>query len=151
VGLTHAALPYNACAPCSPRPRAVVEKMGDRTAALTNYIASIQAPLTGADTRPDHLAQLASDLQPVLIALQSWATYDFTQAIFDDTLPVPDLNALDVTIWLTSSLDLPDAEEMSTPHLYEALSDRKKASVAIYGMLVRLARITFFADNTVSA
>ncbi len=57
-----------------------------------NYIASIQAPLTGADTRPDHLAQLASDLQPVLIALQSWATYDFTQAIFDDTLPVPDLN-----------------------------------------------------------
>ena len=117
------------------------------TAALMNYIASIQAPLTGADTRPDHLAQLASDLQPVLIALQSWATYDFTQAIFDDTLPVPDLNALDVTIWLTSSLDLPDAEEMSTPHLYEALSDRKKASVAIYGMLVRLARITFFANK----
>ena len=61
-----------------------------------DYIASIQAPLTGADTRPDQLAQLAADLQPVLVALQSWATYDFTQAIFDDTLPVPDLNALDV-------------------------------------------------------
>lgn len=117
------------------------------TAALMNYIASIQAPLDGPDTRPVHVAELAFDLQPVLIALQSWATYDFTQAIFDDTLPVPDLNTLDVTIWLTSSLDLPDAEEMSTPHLYEALSDRKKASVAIYGMLVRLARITFFANK----
>ena len=84
----------------------------------------------------------------MLVALQSWATYEFTQAIFDDTLPVPDLDTLDVTIWLTSSLDLPDAEEMSTPHLYEALSDRKKASVAIYGMLVRLARITFFANKS---
>ncbi|MDV3133322.1 ATP-binding protein [Mycobacterium sp. 29Ha] len=117
------------------------------TASLMNYLASIQAPQEGPDTRPAHVAQLAADLQPVLVALQSWATYDFTQAIFDDTLPVPDLNALDVTIWLTSSLDLPDAEEMSTPHLYEALSDRKKASVAIYGMLVRLARITFFANK----
>ena len=37
---------------------------------------------------------------------------------------------------------------MSTQHLYEALSDRKKASVAIYGMLVRLARITFFANKS---
>src|SRR6185436_13223953 len=42
------------------------------TAALMNYIASIQAPLTGADTRPEHVTQLAADLQPVLIALQSW-------------------------------------------------------------------------------
>ena len=113
-----------------------------------NYIASIQAPLDGPDTRPDQLAQLAHDLQPVLVALQSWATYDFTQAIFDDTLPVPDLAPSMSSIWLTSSLDLPDAEEMSTPHLYEALSDRKKASVAIYGMLVRLARITFFANKS---
>jgi hypothetical protein len=118
------------------------------TAALMNYIASIQAPLDGPDTRPTQLAQLAQDLQPVLVALQSWATYDFTQAIFDDTLAVPNLATLDVSIWLTSSLDLPDAEEMSTQHLYEALSDRKKASVAIYGMLVRLARITFFANKS---
>ena len=36
---------------------------------------------------------------------------------------------------------------MNTPHLYERLSDRKRASVAIYGMLVRLARVTFFADS----
>ncbi|UQX11567.1 ATP-binding protein [Candidatus Mycobacterium methanotrophicum] len=61
-------------------------------------------------------------------------------------LPVPDLNALDVTVWLTGSLDLPTAEEMNTPHLYERLSDRKRASVAVYGMLVRLARVTFFAN-----
>lgn len=117
------------------------------TAALIDYLAGLQAPLTGEDTRPRQIAQLAADLQPVLVALKSWATYDFTQAIFDDTLPVPDLNQLDVSIWLTNSLDLPDPEEMSTPHLYEALSDRKKASAAIYGMLVRLARITFFATK----
>jgi hypothetical protein len=48
-------------------------------------------------------------------------------------------------VWLTESLDLPTAKEMNTPHLYERLSDRKRASVAIYGMLVRLARVTFFA------
>ena len=101
----------------------------------------------GPDTRPPQVVNLAEDLAPILAALQSWATYDFTQAIFDNTLPVPDLNTLDVTIWLTGSLDLPTAEEMSTPHLYEQLSDRKRASVAIYGMLVRLARVTFFANT----
>jgi hypothetical protein len=59
-------------------------------------------------------------------------------------LPVPDLPNLDVTIWQTGSLDLPDAEDMTTPHLHAALSDRQRASVAIYGMLVRLARVSFF-------
>jgi hypothetical protein len=117
------------------------------TAALTTYIASIQAPATGADTRTPGVIKLADDLAPILAALQSWATYDFTQAIFDPTLPVPDLTALDATVWLTGSLDLPTAEEMNTPHLYERLSDRKRASVAIYGMLVRLARVTFFANS----
>ncbi|OBG75816.1 MULTISPECIES: ATP-binding protein [unclassified Mycobacterium] len=118
------------------------------TAALMTYISNIQAPSSGPDTRPPQVAQLADDLAPVLAALQSWATYDFTQAIFDAALPVPDLARLDVTIWLTGSLDLPTAEEMNTPHLYERLSDRKRASVAIYGMLVRLARVTFFADSS---
>ena len=61
--------------------------------------------------------------------------------------PYPTSASLDVTIWLTGSLDLPTADEMNTPHLYERLSDRKRASVAIYGMLVRLARVTFFADT----
>ena len=37
---------------------------------------------------------------------------------------------------------------MSTPHLHRTLSERKLASVAIYGMLVRLARLTFFADQS---
>lgn len=118
------------------------------TAALMTYISNIQAPAAGPDTRPPQVAQLADDLAPIGAALQSWATYDFTQAIFDDTLAVPDLARLDVTIWLTGSLDLPTAEEMNTPHLYERLSDRKRASVAIYGMLVRLARVTFFADSS---
>jgi AAA-like domain len=116
------------------------------TAALMTYIAGLQAP-TGPDTRPAQVVTLAEDLAPILAALQSWATYDFTQAIFDATLPVPDLTSLDGTIWLTGSLDLPTAEDMSTPHLYQRLSDRKRASVAIYGMLVRLARVTFFADK----
>ncbi|MBY0443533.1 MAG: ATP-binding protein [Mycobacteriaceae bacterium] len=116
------------------------------TTTLMTYIAAIQTP-ANSDTRPPHVAALAEDLAPILAALQSWATYDFTQAIFDPALPTPDLNTLDVTIWLTASLDLPTAEEMSTPHLYERLSDRKRASVAIYGMLVRLARISFFANK----
>lgn len=117
------------------------------TAALMTYIRSIQAPATGLDNRSPGVVKLAGELAPILAALESWATYDFTQAIFDATLPVPDLTALDVTVWLTGSLDLPTAEEMNTPHLYERLSDRKRASVAIYGMLVRLARVTFFADS----
>jgi hypothetical protein len=50
------------------------------------------------------------------------------------------------SIWLTGSLDLPTAEEMAAAHLYANLSERKLASVAIYGMLVRLARLTFFAN-----
>jgi hypothetical protein len=115
------------------------------TAALMTYLAAIQPPESD-DTRPPRVIALAEDLAPILAELQSWATYDFTRAIFDDTLPVPDLAALDVTVWLTGSLDLPTAEEMSTPHLAANLSDRKRASVAIYGMLVRLARVTFFAD-----
>jgi hypothetical protein len=115
------------------------------TAALMTYIRSIQAPATAADPRTPGVVKLADELAPILAALESWATYDFTQAIFNAELPVPDLNALDVTVWLTESLDLPTAKEMNTPHLYERLSDRKRASVAIYGMLVRLARVTFFA------
>ena len=117
------------------------------TAALMSYIRDIQAPVGGADTRPAQVAQLADDLRPVLLALDSWATYEFTQAIFDDTLPVPDLDSLDVTIWQTGSLDLPDAEDVANPHLYQALSDRQRASIAIYGMLVRLARVTFFNNR----
>lgn len=115
------------------------------TAKLMTYIANIQAP-RGTDTRPPQVVKLADDLAPILAALQSWATYDYTQAIFDDTLPVPDLSTLDATIWLTGSLDLPTAKEMLTPHLYARMSDRKHASIAIYGMLVRLARVTFFAN-----
>lgn len=117
------------------------------TASLMRYIREIQAPTGEADTRSTQVRQLADDLRPVLLALESWATYEFTRAIFDDTLPIPDLAALDVTIWQTGSLDLPDAEEMANPHLYAALSDRQRASIAIYGMLVRLARVSFF-NNT---
>ena len=114
------------------------------TASLIAYLASMN---DGQDTHENGSATFADDLRTVLAALQSWATYDFTQAIFDDTLPVPDLTRLDVTIWQTGSLDLPDAEEMTTPHLYANLSDRQRASVAIYGMLVRLARVTFFTEE----
>ena len=117
------------------------------TGALRSYIRDIQAPVGEVDTRPTQVVQLADDLRPVLLALDSWATYEFTQAIFDDTLPIPDLAALDVTIWQTGSLDLPDAEEVANPHLYQALSDRQRASIAIYGMLVRLARVTFFNNR----
>lgn len=118
------------------------------TASLMSYIRDIQAPADAADDpRPIQVAQLADDLRPVLLALESWATYEFTRAIFDDTLPIPDLQSLDVTIWQTGSLDLPDAEEMASPHLYQALSDRQRASVAIYGMLVRLARVSFFTKR----
>ena len=63
------------------------------TAALMTYISHIQAPSTGPDTRSPQVIKLADDLAPILAALQSWATYDFTQAIFDATLPVPDLEA----------------------------------------------------------
>lgn len=121
------------------------------TAALMKYISQIQAPATGPDTRSPQVVKLADDLAPIAAALGSWATYDFTQAIFDATLPVPDLANLDVTIWLTGSLDLPTADEMNTPHLYERLSDRKRASVAIYGMLVRLAVVTRKVVNGVPA
>jgi hypothetical protein len=117
------------------------------TAALLDYLASIQAPGSGGDTRPPQVAALADELRSVLVSLQSWATHDFTRAIFDPTLPIPDLASLDVSIWLTGSLDLPTAEEMATPHLYNNLSERKLASVAIYGMLVRLARLAFFANR----
>ena len=118
------------------------------TAALISYLRGIQAPADGPDNRPVPVAQLADDLRPVLAALSSWATYDFTAAIFDDTLPIPDLAHLDVTIWQTGSLDLPDADDITNPHLYRDLTDRQRASVAIYGMLVRLARVTFFTNTT---
>ena len=119
----------------------------DSTASLMAYINGLQTAAGSEDPRRHAVTRLAEDLLPVLVALQSWATYEFTQGIFDDTLPVPDLVNLDVTIWNTGSLDLPDAEEMNTPHLYANLSDRQRASVAIYSMLVRLARVTFFNNR----
>ena len=87
----------NACAPCSPRRTPPTRHHS--TAALMSYIASIQAPLR----RRRQPATSSSPNSPTTcnlcsVALHSWATYDFTAAIFDDTLPVPDLSALDVTI-----------------------------------------------------
>ncbi|MDQ1246200.1 MAG: hypothetical protein QG597_567 [Actinomycetota bacterium] len=117
------------------------------TAALLDYLAGIQGTGSDIDARPPQVAALADELRGVLIALQSWATHDFCRAIFDPALPIPDLGSLDVSIWLTGSLDLPTAEEMAAPHLHNNLSERKLASVAIYGMLVRLARLTFFANR----
>lgn len=114
------------------------------TAALITYLDELQY-LTGTAEHTD--TDLARDLQPVLLTLQSWATHDFTRTIFDPTLPAPDLTTLDVTIWLTGNLELPTAEEMTTAHLHRQLSERKLVSVAIYGMLVRLARLTFFANR----
>jgi hypothetical protein len=114
------------------------------TAALLDHLDDLQ----NASARADPADQgAARDLLPVLLTLQSWATHDFTHAIFDPTLPVPDLTTLDVTIWLTGNLELPTAEEMIPAHLHRQLSERKLASVAIYGMLVRLARLTFFANR----
>lgn len=117
------------------------------TAALIRYMASIQAPLDGPDDRPQGVKDLAADLRPVLVKLKSWETYDFTQAIFDEHLPTPDLASLDVSIWQMGSLDMPTADEMSDPVMFNSLSDRKRASVAICGMLFRLARVTFFSNE----
>jgi AAA-like domain len=103
----------------------------DSTPALMRHIADSEDPV----------------LLPVLEELQSWETYDFTRAIFDESLPVPDLANLDLSIWLTKSLDLPTAKEMADPHRYADLSERKRASIALYGMVVRLARITFMANT----
>ncbi len=114
------------------------------TAALLDHLTALQTPSGRTDPAD---AELARDLQPVLLTLQSWSTHDFTRAIFDPTLPVPDLRTLDVTIWLTGNLELPTAEEMSATHLHRQLSERKLASVAVYGMLVRAARLTFFANR----
>ena len=87
------------------------------------------------------------ELDAVLAKLESWATLDYTAAVFDDTLPVPDLATLDVSVWLTGSLDLPTAEDVRSRHLYHGLSQRKRASMAIYAMIVRLARLAFFANT----
>ena len=110
------------------------------TATLMSYIRDIQAAVGGADARPAQVAQLADDLRPVLLALDSWATYEFTQAIFDDTFgPGPLLVGRHHLA--DRQPHLPDAEDVTNPHLYQALSDRQRASIAIYGMLVRLARV----------
>jgi hypothetical protein len=120
-------------------------------ARLRSLLAPDSRRRLGLSSTAALIAHLADrdddDLRPVLVTLQSWATHDFTQAIFDPTLPIPDLAALDIAIWLTGSLDLPTAQEMSNAHLYRSLSERKLASVAIYGMLVRLARVSFFANR----
>lgn len=118
-----------------------------RITSTASLMTHLEMAIGDHRTGARDVVALADDLRTILVALQSWSSYDFTQAIFDDTLPVPDLARLDVTIWQTGSLDLPDAEEMTTPHLYANLSDRQRASVAIYGMLVRLARVTFFTEE----
>ena len=86
-------------------------------------------------------------LAVVLAKLESWATLDYTRAIFDDSLPVPDLANLDASVWLTGSLDLPTADEVRAEHRYTGLSQRKRAGAALCAMMVRLARVAFFTNT----
>jgi hypothetical protein len=113
--------------------------------STTALIAHLQAIQKVAD--PETVA-LADDLRPTLAKLQSWATLDYCAAIFDDTLRTPDLSTVDVSVWLTGSLELPTADEVHAEHLYAGLSQRKRASAAIYAMIVRLARLAFFANQS---
>jgi hypothetical protein len=81
----------------------------------------------------------------LLLRLESWSAMDYTQALFDDTLPPYSPTDAPATVWLTRNLALPDAADIANPHLYSKLATRQRAGMALYGLLIDTEQQHMFA------
>ncbi|MDO3287472.1 ATP-binding protein [Mycobacteroides abscessus subsp. abscessus] len=102
------------------------------------------ATITSHRALMDYLReQPGSDEDELLLRLEA-AEEDFP-GLFDDTLPAYRPDDSPATVYLTGNLGLPDAEDLTNPHLYEQLTGPQRAGMAIYGLLIELEQRYMFS------
>jgi AAA-like domain len=86
----------------------------------------------------------AQDLGHRMDAFRSEA---FGKVLFDGSLPPISTTSRALVFW-THGLQLPTREELHTEHLFNQLKLEKRFGRAIYALLMSIARIIAFADDT---
>lgn len=79
--------------------------------------------------------------------LKNFARSDQGKVLFDDTLPPLKPTAPAIVI-RTHTLELPNAEELNTPHLFDQMRLEKVLGRAIYALIAGLARQICFGDRS---
>lgn len=112
-----------------------------------NYLA--QHELTGLGDLLAHLEQYCKiDGATELARLMNvFARRDFGRVIFDNTLE-PLTPAAPAIVIRTHTLELPNREELQTPHLFEQMRLEKIFGRATYALIAGLARQICFSDRT---
>ena len=83
----------------------------------------------------------------LLVALEGLRAERLLRALFDETLPAPDLSAQCV-IWNFGGLTLPTVTEEYQAHLHTQTTPSQRAAQALYGLAAELAQATFFRRPT---
>ncbi|MUL78779.1 ATP-binding protein [Mycolicibacterium sp. CBMA 226] len=91
-------------------------------------------------SRPDRVA-LDDDL---LIALEGLQAERLLYAMFDETLPLPDLSK-QLVIWNFGGLELPTITDEYQAHLHHMTTPSQRAAQALYGMAADVARTLFYS------
>lgn len=123
-----------------------------QAARLRTHLAADQRDANGVHTINGligYLRELRVDRDhaddDLLVALQGLRTESHLRALFDDTLPVADLDAARAVVWNTAGLELPTVDEEYVAHLHHRTTPRQRAGQAIYGLAADLAQSIFFA------
>ena len=82
--------------------------------------------------------------EDLLIALEGLQSQRELRALFDETLPIPDLGAAQCVIWNFAGLELPSVTEEHTAHLHELTTPGQRAAQALWGLGADLAQSIFF-------
>jgi hypothetical protein len=121
-------------------------------ARLRTHLAADQRDANGVHTINGligYLRELRIDRDhaddDLLVALQGLRTESHLRALFDDTLPVADLDAARAVVWNTAGLELPTVDEDYVAHLHHRTTPRQRAGQAVYGLAADLAQSIFFA------
>ncbi|BBZ15521.1 ATP-binding protein [Mycobacterium branderi] len=81
----------------------------------------------------------------LLVGLEGLRTERVLRALFDETLPVPDLAETQCVIWNFAGLELPAVGEEYAAHLHELTTPGQRAAQALYGLGADLAQSLFFS------
>lgn len=92
------------------------------------------------------VGRVAAD-DDLLVALEGLRAQRLLRALFDETLPVPNLSA-QLVIWNFSGMELPTVSEEFQAHLHDLTTPTQRAAMALYGLGAQLTQTQFFSRPT---
>ena len=91
----------------------------------------------------EHRAGRPAVDEDLLVGLEGLRAERLLRPLFDESLPLPDLDAACV-IWNFGGLSLPTVSEEYAAHLHAQTTPSQRAAQALYGLAAELATATFF-------